>query len=153
MKNWNYKKVSVDQSPSKTGGLMGLCMGMSFVSVAEIIYYCARVRFLTKCSSFIHCNKRLMAAECWVLGDEHFPSFHFLFRLLAGYADLVGESPKMRWRRGEQFSRRRWDSFFLQHFGLVCLRMWHRVREADIVLFRCIDIHTFWFHLEHSDEW
>ena len=28
---------------SNTGGLMGLCMGMSFVSIAEIIYYCARV--------------------------------------------------------------------------------------------------------------
>ena len=28
-----------------TGGLMGLCMGMSFVSVAEIIYYCGRVSF------------------------------------------------------------------------------------------------------------
>ena len=31
---------------SNTGGLMGLCMGMSFVSIAEIIYYCARVRTL-----------------------------------------------------------------------------------------------------------
>lgn len=27
---------------SNTGGLMGLCMGMSFVSVAEIIFYCGR---------------------------------------------------------------------------------------------------------------
>ena len=25
---------------ANTGGLMGLCMGMSFVSIAEILYYC-----------------------------------------------------------------------------------------------------------------
>ena len=27
---------------ANTGGLMGLCMGMSFVSIAEIIYYCCK---------------------------------------------------------------------------------------------------------------
>ena len=28
---------------ANTGGLMGLCMGLSFVSVAEILYYLARL--------------------------------------------------------------------------------------------------------------
>ena len=36
---------------SNTGGLMGLCMGMSFVSIAEIIYYCARVGTLLNYNS------------------------------------------------------------------------------------------------------
>ena len=44
---------------SNTGGLMGLCMGMSFVSIAEIIYYCARVRTL----QFKHNRSILLAVS------------------------------------------------------------------------------------------
>ena len=35
------QKLSVKRPKSSPGGLMGLCMGMSFVSVAEILYYMA----------------------------------------------------------------------------------------------------------------
>ena len=106
--------MSVDQSPSKTGGLMGLCMGMSFVSVAEIIYYCARVRFLTKCSSFIHCNKRLMAA---------LPILSLSFQTLGRICGLGRGKPEDEVEKGGTTQSAKVGFVFLQHFGLGCLRM------------------------------
>ena len=36
---------------ANTGGLMGLCMGMSFVSIAEIVYYFGKL-VVTRCCRF-----------------------------------------------------------------------------------------------------
>ena len=56
---------------SNTGGLMGLCMGMSFVSIAEIIYYCARVG--TSLTFQIKHNKSILFAVSGVKAWNQFP--------------------------------------------------------------------------------
>ena len=58
---------------------MGLCMGMSFVSIAEIIYYCARVGTLLTLQ--LKHNKSILFAVSGV-------NFPVMFKILEAAADL-----------------------------------------------------------------
>ena len=102
---------------------MGLCMGMSFVSVAEIIYYCGRVSFFfavlvlwftpsIRPHSTITCrpNGSSINHTCFLKSLWFFVCLKLLWwhRLLAAFVVLVEGNQRTRWRFWQPHSQQRW---------------------------------------------